>query len=498
MCVISHRSETTDYKEKMVRDYERLSAQDSSFLWFEQRSTPMHVSAIAVFEVGPLATAGGGLDAEQITKHVESRLHLLPLYRKRLAFAPIDGQPVWVDDDRFELGYHVRRAALPHPGSESVFKEWVGHTLSQRLDRERPLWELWIVEGLEGGRFALVSKVHHCMIDGVSGMNLLTLLMSPSADETTSPAPPWEPRPAPGPLRLLLDEAARRMGTLGAVASGVRDALRDPRATWTQLTEGAAAIAQALEAGLRPPARTPLNSPIGPHRRVDWLTLDLAAAKAVKARLGGTVNDVVLATVAGGLHRFFGRREWRARLDYRILVPVNMRPPGDERAGGNRVSALFLSLPVEERNPLRRYARIRAESERTKASRAAEGIDLFTRITDWTGSTGLTAFGVRLASRLRPYNLIVTNVPGPQFPLYVLGARLVELYPQVPLFAHQGLGVAVLSYCGRLHFGLTGDWEVARDLGRLREAIGDAFAELVSAAAGAVPPAARRASAVAR
>jgi len=468
---------------QMERSYERMSAQDGSFLWFEQRNTPMHVSAIAVLEVGPLATAAGDLDTERIVKHVESRLPLLPRYRKRIAFTPLDGRPVWIDDDRFDLGYHVRRAALPHPGSEEVFKEWVGRTLSQRLDRERPLWELWIVEGLEGGRFAMVSKVHHAMVDGVSGMNLLTLLMSQDAEETLRAPQPWKPRPAPGPLGLLLGEGVRGLESLGAAASSVLEALQQPRSTWAKLVECGAAVAQALEAGLRPPARTSLNVPIGPHRRVEWLTLDLASAKAVKARLGGTVNDVVLATVCGGLHRFFASRRWRARLEYRIVVPVNMRPPGDGRAAGNRTSALFLSLPVGTRDPLRRYAQIRAESERIKASRAADGFDLLTRFADWTGSTGLTAFGVQLASRLRPYNLIVTNIPGPQFPLYVLGARLVELYPQVPLFANQGLGVAVLSYCGRLHFGLIGDWEVARDLGRLREAFGDAFAELVDAAA---------------
>ena len=207
------------------------------------------------------------------------------------------------------------------------------------------------------------------------------------------------------------------------------------------------------------------------------------------------MNDVVLALMCGGLHRFFGRREWRARLDYRVVVPVNMRPPEDARASGNRVSALFLSLPVDESDPLRRYARIRAESERLKASRAAEGIDLLTRLADWAGSAGFTAFGVRLATRLRPYNLIVTNVPGPHFPLYVLGARLKELYAQLPLFAHQGLGVAVLSYCGRLHVSLVGDWDVAPDVARLRDAIAESFAELVDAAVAAAPdaPRARRA-----
>ena len=465
--------------------YERLSAQASSFLWFEHRNTPMHISAVAILEAGPLAAAGGGLRIGHLVKYIESRLDLLPRYRQRLGFTPLADHPVWLDDDAFDLGYHVRHAALPHPGSDEVLKEWVGRTLEQLLDRERPLWELWIVEGLEGGRFALVSKVHHCMVDGVAGMNLLTLLMGQEPNEELRAVAPWKPRPPPSALRLLVDSGARRTRSLGSLAARAGSALRNPRSTWSRLSVAASAVGEALEAGLHLPAHTTLNRPIGPHRRVDWLAVDLAAARAVKQKLGGTVNDVVLAVACGALHRFFGGREWRARLDYRVVVPVNMRSPADVPAEGNRASARFLSLPVAESDPLRRYERIRAESERIRASRAAEGIDLFIRFADWAGSAGFTAFGVRLATRLRPYNLIVSNVPGPQFPLYFSSTRLLAVYPQLPLFEHQGLGIAVLSYCGRLHFGLVGDREVARDLGRLCDAIGDAFTELVEAAAAA-------------
>jgi len=459
--------------------HERLSAQDASFVLWERRETPMHVGAIAILEAGPLTTEDGGIDAERIAKHVESRLPRLPRYRKRLAFTPIEGHPVWVDDADFDLAYHLRRTALPRPGTETELKALVARILSQRLDRGRPLWEMWIVEGLEGGRFALVSKVHHCMVDGVSGMNLLTLLMSQSADEPTVPAPKWSPEPEPNALELLVAESARRVRLGGELVFNLLGSLRDPAAAWSRLASAGTAVAQALDAGLRHPGATRLNRKIGPHRRIDWVSLDLAAAKEVKQRLGGTLNDVVLATVCGGLHRFLGvRQAWTTRFDYRVVVPVNMRPEGDERAGGNHVSAYFLSLPIAEGSARRRYDAIRTATAALKDSRAAEGIDLLTQLADRAGGTALTRLGGRVIDRLRPYNLIVTNVPGPQFPLYVLGARLLELIPQLPLFEQQGLGVAVLSYCGRLHIGLIGDRDLAPDLGSLRESLLASFTEL--------------------
>ncbi len=459
--------------------YERLSAQDSSFVLWERRETPMHVGAVAILEAGPLTAADGGIDATRVLEHVESRLHQLPRYRQRLAFTPLEGQPVWVDDAHFDLGYHVRRAALPKPGTDVELKALVARILSERLDRAKPLWEMWIVEGLEGGRFALVTKVHHCMVDGVSGMNLITLLMSRSPEEPPVVAPGWSPAPEPTALELLAGEGIRRARSGGALVRGVLDAVRDPASTWSRLSGAGTAIAQALDAGLRHPGATRLNRPIGPHRRVEWLSFDLASGKQVKERLGGTLNDVVLATVCGALHRFLGkRREWRTRLDYRIVVPVNLRHPGDEHTGGNRVSAYFLSLPIAEFNALRRYDAIRTATASLKGSRAAEGIDLLTQLTDHAGGTWLTRLGGRVIDRLRPYNLIVTNVPGPPFPLYILGARLLEVIPMLPLFERQGLGVAVLSYCGRLQFGLIGDRELAPDLGSLCEALVASFAEL--------------------
>jgi WS/DGAT/MGAT family acyltransferase len=469
-----------------VSGFERLSTQDGSFLGFEGPATPMHVGAVAIFAAGPLATSDGGIDHARLARHVASRLHLLPRYRKRLAFTPIEGVPGWVDDERFELDFHLRRAALPRAGGEAELKELVARILSQPLDRKRPLWELWAIEGLEGDRFALLTKVHHSMVDGVAGANLLTLLFSRTPDEELQEAPPWAPEAPPGPWQLLLEDAAHRPRRATALARDALDALRAPGAAWSSLRGAADAVVQAVQHGAHWPAPTRFNRPIGPHRRVEWLALDLEAVKAVKQALGGTVNDVVLATVAGALRGFLGTGgSLPARFDYRIVVPVNMRPTGDAGAGGNRVSAHFLSLPVAERDPRRRYAAVRAQTEGAKTSRAAEGIDLLTRLVDRAGAVGLARLGTSFVSWLQPYHLIVSNVPGPPFPLWVLGARLLEMYPQLPLFAGQGLGVAALSYCGRVGFGLVADRDLAPDLGALREALGESFAELSRLASGA-------------
>lgn len=462
--------------------HERLSTQDSSFLAFEHRATPMHVAAIAIFEAGALATADGGIDAARIAKHIESRLPQLARYRRRLARVPFTGQPIWVDDARFSLDWHLRRAALPRPGSPEALRELVGRILSQRLERTRPLWEMWIVEGLADDRFALVAKTHHSLVDGVAGANLLTSLLDPNPEPSTPFVPPWSPAPPPGLFELLLDESARGLMGVSAVMRAAGDIARDPRTWFSRARTAATAVADALDAAVRRPAPTAHNGPIGPHRRVAWLSLELAALKAVKEQLGGTINDVVLAVVAGGLHRSFGGRDaWPARLEYRVVVPVNMRAPGELQAA-NRVSAHFVSLPVAERDPLRRYRLVRAQTEHAKQSQAAEGIELMTRLADRLGAPWLTRLGVRLATDLHPYNLIVTNVPGPRFPLYLLGAPLAEIYPHLPLFAHQGLGIAALSYCDRIGFGLVADYERVPALGPLEDALAASFAELQEAA----------------
>jgi WS/DGAT/MGAT family acyltransferase len=328
------------------------------------------------------------------------------------------------------------------------------------------------------------------MVDGASGANLMTVLFRRTPDSEVEAAPAWCPRPGPAGWQLLALEQWRRARVPALLLGEVRSALQEPRAAGERLVEAGAAVREAVEAGLRVPAATPLNRPIGPHRRLDWCSVPLTTLKETRSRLGGTVNDVILAAICGGLRRFLGERGAALEgLDYRVVIPVDVRPEGDDFSAANRVSAYFLSLPLAEANPVRRLEIIRAETRRLKESGAAEGIALLTRLADWTG-TLLTLVGVRLVSRLHPYNLIVTNVPGPQFRLYLLGAPLLEMHPQLPLFANQGLGIAAMSYCGRVCFGLVGDREVTTDLGALTEAIEASVEELAQATP--LPPSATR------
>jgi WS/DGAT/MGAT family acyltransferase len=442
----------------------------------------MHVGAVAVFEAGPLAGPEGSVDAAAVERHVASRLHLLPRYRRKLAWTPLDGQPVWVDDERFNLRYHLRRARLPHPGDAAALKELTARILSEHLDRDKPLWELWIVEGLEGGRFALVAKVHHCMVDGAAGMNLLTTLYSTSPEARIQEAPPWRPRPAPGALELAVDDVAERVRAPLALARAAADALRRPAQALATLAEAGSAMREAVQEGWRVPARTPLNQRIGPHRRTDWGSLDLARVKDTSRRLDGTVNDVVLALVAGAIRSYLaGRGVPLADLEYKVCVPVNRREGRDDLEASNKVSALFVTLPVAEPDPVERFHAIREQTLRLKRTDAARGIELLTDLADLSGSIALTRIGVELATRLHPYNLIVSTVPGPQVPLYMLGARLLALHPILPLFARQGLGVAALSYDGQICWGLVGDWELAPDLAQLGRDLDAALEELEAA-----------------
>ena len=465
------------------RYYERLSAVDSSFFLFESPDAHMHVAALGVFRTEAPSAGPGALKIALLRDHVESRLHLFPRYRKRLDFTPIQRHPIWVDDDCFNLAYHVRHTALPSPGDQQELNDLAGRIMSAQLDHKKPLWELWLIEGLEGGRFALLAKVHHCMVDGASGVDLLTALLSPARGETFAPPEPWSPQPAPSRLDLLSEEIRYSAGRPLAALRAVREALRRPEEASTRFTESAQAVWQALAAGLRVPPDTPLNRPIGTHRRLDWCSIGLAEVKNVKRNLHGTVNDVVLTVVTGALRKFLkARRVPLAKLDLRVAIPVNMRSSQDDMKAANRVSALFLSLPIAEHDPLRQFEKIRTETERLKRSGAAQGLDLFTRFMDWSRWDLLTYWGVRLVSAAHPFNMVVTNVPGPQFPLYLLGRPLEALYPHIPLFENQGMGVAVMSYLGTVCFGLTADWDLVPDLSVFARAIDSSFAELAAAA----------------
>ena len=462
--------------------FEDLSPQDAAFLAAEGPSTPMHIGAVFIAEAGPLRTAQGGIDIERIREFIGARLHRIPRYRQRLAYTPLRGRPIWIDDKHFSVEFHVRHTALPRPGTDEQLKRLIGRLSSQTLDRNRPLWELWVVEGLErGDRFAVVSKAHHCMVDGISGAELMTVLMSLSADERIQAPPPYVPRPAPSARELLLDEA---LGFVTApMQAGFRAAELLQSERREELGQALRGVADLIVRGLIPASATPLNREIGPHRRFEHFALEIARVKALKDKLGGTLNDVVLATVAGGMRRFLTRRLVDVgSLDFRVSAPVSVRSSSEQTVLGNRISAWILPLPVNEADPLRRLERIRASTRQLKESNQALGADLLSAVTEWTGTT-LLSLGTSFQNVGRPHNLVVTNVPGPQVPLYLVGAPLLESYPIAPLFQHQAVIVALFSYAGRLFWGLNADAERMPDLSDLRDDLERSFEELAAVAA---------------
>jgi len=471
--------------------YERLSALDESFLELEDGHTHMHIGSVAVFDAAPLRRPDGGLDVALVERAIEAGIHRVPRYRQRLAYTPLARHPIWVDDASFNLHYHVRHTCLPPPGDERQLKRLAGRIFSQQLDRGKPLWELWLVEGLEGDRAALVSKVHHCMIDGVGSVELTQIVMRATPDlhpRLAEPPPRWVPRPAPTAAEMIAGELARRAREPVAAAAALRWAAQHPRDAARTFYERAEGVWEALAAGLRPASPTPLNVPIGPHRRFDWTAVDLGAIRAAKAAAGGTVNDVLLSVLSGAVARFLHRRGLdAAQLDVRAMLPVNVRAAGD--AGlGNRVAMMVVRLPLGERDPVRRLERMIEETRAQKRSRQAAGMRTMEELGDATVSAFFIEFA-RLAAKSRPFNLVVTNVPGPQFPIYALGARMIACYPMVPLYQNQALGVALFSYDGRVYFGFNADWDAVPDLHELVQATSEEFEALVSATVGRAAPA---------
>lgn len=441
--------------------YERLTALDASFLALEDENSPLHVGAVAVFGPGPL-TEPEGVDIERFRRFVESVLH--PRYRQRVDRMPLTDAPIWVDDPRFNLRYHVRHVSLPKPGDERLLKRLAGHIMSLPLDHKRPLWELWVVEGLDAGGFAVITKAHHCMIDGVGSADLMTASMQLEPDARIQEPRRWQPRPAPGPLDLVLGELSRRREQGAAVVGAARDAVLHPWRSLTSLSGAMEGIGEALGASMHRSSPTPLNVEIGPHRRFDWLRYDLADVKNVKNQLGGTVNDVVLANVSGAIRRFLKLRGVDVdSIAFRAMVPVNIRREGGTGQMGNRVATLAVKLPLDETEPRGRLERIVASTRELKSSKQAAGMEAIEEISDW-GLSGLFLQLARFSALTRPFNVVVTNVPGPQVQAYLLGSPLLSAYPLVPLYKNQALGIALFSYNGGLFWGLNADWDAVPDL----------------------------------
>jgi WS/DGAT/MGAT family acyltransferase len=450
--------------------YERLSTLDALFLELEERGAHMHVGACAVFQGPPPPYT-------DVLRLVEARLSQVPRYRQRVLEVPLkQGRPVWIDETQFDLEYHVRRTALPAPGGEAELKKLVGRLFSQQLDRDKPLWELYLVEGVGDGGFAVVSKTHHCMLDGVSGVDLATVLLDAAADSAPPGEPaPWKPRKAPPQTDLLVASLKEQFSHPLRMA---REAL-EPNSELVQLlgsvASGIKPLLGVFSMGMAP--ESPLNQPIGPHRRFEMLELPLSEIKEVRARLGGTVNDVLLATVAGGLRTWLSDREQPPTADLRVLVPVSMRTAEGRGTFGNQVTAVFCPLPVTSSDPVERLRKVRESMKAIKESGQAVSAHALSRMADFTPPT-LLAQAARLQAVTRVFNLVVTNVPGPQFPLYLLGKKMLHCWPQVPLAAGQAIGVALLSYDGRVGVGLIGDADLAKDLAALGPVMRAALDEL--------------------
>ena len=457
-----------------------MSPLDASFLHLEDDGVShMHIGSATIFE-GPAPTS------DEFDAFIAGKLPLVPHYRQKVRIPPAQlGRPVWVDDPHFNLGYHVRHTALAQPGGEAELRTLVGRVMSQRLDRDKPLWELWKVEGLEDGHWALVSKTHHCMVDGVSGTDLLTVLL----DRQPEPSPPapdnWRPEPEPTDGRLALD-------AITDLVTNPYEQYRALRATFRTLGVAREAVYEvargmvSLAGVVRPLQRSSLNGAIGPHRRWDWTRSTLAEIKTIRSALGGTVNDVVLAAITAGFRELLLERGERCEGNVvRSLVPVSVRRPHERGTYNNRVSAMFAELPIGIADPVERLASIRGQMDRLKKDKGAVAGEVLTSLSGFAPPM-LLALGTRVASRVpqRNVNTVATNVPGPQQPLYVLGRRMLESLPYVPIQGRVRIAIAIFSYDGMVRFGITGDYDSVSDINVLALGIEEGMAELLKAAAG--------------
>jgi diacylglycerol O-acyltransferase / wax synthase len=467
----------------VVASYDRLSSIDASFLRLERLETPMHVGALTVFEGEPLVDDNGRVRLAEIRELVESRLHLIPRFRKRLQHVPLEaGEPIWVDDDRFDIGYHVRLTALPAPGTRSQLLALFERIQAQLLDRTRPLWEIWFVEGVEDGHLAMIQKTHHAMVDGVSGVDVATVLMDFTREPTLLDAPEWTPEPAPPPARLLIDTVKDMVAGPQAVAQATRRAAEVPRRAADRLGDLARSLATMAEGGLVAP-RTSLNDPVvGRSRRFGLVRVPLDDVKIVRKAFGGTINDVVLAGMGGGLARLLeSRGELHPELVLKVFCPVSVRDDSEKMQLGNKISAMLVPLPVGMPDPVARLDAVQATTAGLKEREQAVGAAALLDLTRYAAPT-LVGLAARLVHHQPFANVVCTNVPGPQTPLYCMGARMLEAYPMVPLARNLNLGVAILSYCGDLHVGLLADRDLWPDLDVLEAGVDEGFAELTKLA----------------
>ena len=456
--------------------HERLSVLDEMFLHLENHSSHMHVGAAIIFEGPPP-------DFQEFLDSARLRLQKVPRFRQKLRTVPFSlGRPVWVDDMHFNLEYHIRHTALPSPGNDEKLKALTARIMSQRLDRSKPLWEIWFAEGLSNDRWALISKTHHALVDGVSGADVMTVILDLTPEGEKLEAEHWIPDPEPTADQLLAEAVRERITSPAELIRSAQSMAMDPRKVPNRFVEAARALGAFVGGSLDFAPESTLNTQIGPHRRFETVLSDLDDLKHVKNSLGGTVNDVVLAAVSGGLrHLLKNRGERLEGLELRAMVPVSVRAEEGRSALGNQVASVWAPLPVFEEDPVARLHWVSGKMKDLKSSGQAVGAQVLTSLGEWAPPTVL-AQASRLVSRQRAYNLVVTNVPGPQFPLYSLGREMKEVYPVVPLSDNTSLVVGLISYNGAVCWGILGDYDAAKDISVLAEGIEKSVAELVAAA----------------
>jgi WS/DGAT/MGAT family acyltransferase len=470
--------------------YDRLSAQDASFLWAEAPNNPMHIGGVAILDAKPLQRGDGSIDIDRYRDHVRSVLHWIPRYRQKLAWTPVEGWPVWIDDRQFDLGYHIRHIALPRPGTIEQLKELIARIYARALDRSHPLWEIWVIEGVENGdQFAVLNKIHHCMIDGAAGADLSQILLSPSPRVEDPEEVPYMPRPVPTRTELLRDSIAlgvsRPIGLLKSFARGAQ-ATSEEGGAQAPPSPGLAprlrALGDLVQQSLTRASATPLNGELGSHRRIEWMTMPLEDAKDLRKVFDCTINDVVLATVTEAVRRYLFRRRVDVRhIDFRVAAPVSTRRPDHDTRHGNHVSTWVVPLPLVLEDPVSQIEAVRDFTRELKDSEAALAMETVMELAEWLPAP-LISSGLASLQTARPVNMIVTNVPGPQFPLYTVGSKLQALYPLVPLMPGGGLTVALFSYEGKLCWGFNSDYELVPDLRSFVDDVRVAFERLRHAA----------------
>jgi diacylglycerol O-acyltransferase / wax synthase len=447
--------------------YERMSTLDASFLAVEDRNAPMSVGSVSLFDARPLRLPGGGLDFSRIERAIQQ---ILPKNRRlrQKVWWPTGGFPVWIDDPDFRLGYHLRHSALPRPGTADQLKRLAGSILSRTLDLEKPLWEIWIVEGVEDDRFAIISKIHHCLADGISIRDILLGYLEAEPTSVPRPIGGWDPRPAPSLARIHLDAALRRAQKSREFTDGIAQGVaklfteRPDIGRWTGALGGWLGAASSFAGRI---SDTPINNcKIGPHRRFDYTSTDLASVKEIRKHSGAKVNDIVLAAVTGAVRRFLlAQKLCVDDLDFRVMVPVNVRTEQENGTFGNRVSNMTVPLPLVETDPRRRLQRVIDATQRAKMSRQSQVGDLLAQFVDNAGLF-LPREWARQGAHQMAANLVVTNVPGPQFTQYLLEGEMYESFPVVPLPSDQALGVALYSYNGTLFWGFNADLDLIPEL----------------------------------